>query len=292
MSDSFQFKNLSEYINCINALTLNLQFMNMNTDDDSVGSIWYRGQNYDYQIIPGIYRQQISTKITEDELSFCEENLINDFYIYSRLNLDDIPDEGWGWLAIMQHHGLPTRLVDWTENALQALYFAIASWDISKDQKPVVYALNPYYFNPDNPTPFIAEGEKLNNWLPETLRFYKNRQFKIVNFYKKEKKLPSNYTPIPIYMPHINQRMKSQMGCFTLHGNYKNGLQEFTREKNTEKYLLKLSLSLDGNGDSESKEILKTTLLKELRSVGINEFSTYCDLDSLSRHLKLIHLPN
>jgi hypothetical protein len=60
--------------------------------------------------------------------------------------------DDWDWLAVAQHHGLATRLLDWTSNPLIALFFAAAEYD---DRDGAVIAVFfPRYLPLDDYQPF------------------------------------------------------------------------------------------------------------------------------------------
>ena len=76
------------------------------------------------------------------ELPRIEAGLLRRFKREAHLYLDHEPAEGdtVGWLALMRHHGAPTRLLDWSFSFFVALYFAIDRAD--PGESPCVWALN------------------------------------------------------------------------------------------------------------------------------------------------------
>ena len=103
--------------------------------DGNNSELLFRGQQQDKQLLPKLARLNLNGEIKSIEVLMLDE------FKRSSLPLIEFePKDNWDWLALAQHHGLPTRLLDWTYNALVALWFVVEN-SPEKNERGVVWIL-------------------------------------------------------------------------------------------------------------------------------------------------------
>ncbi len=97
-------------------------------EEISVPRPYFRGQakrvSDGYTLIPSLGRPDYKVPKRLSDLFDFECRVLDTFANHVIGHVNHIPRNDWEMLALAQHHGLPTRFMDWTTNPLVALYFA------------------------------------------------------------------------------------------------------------------------------------------------------------------------
>lgn len=121
-----QVTSLSDYISKVGKIHLIQENKLQQLNSEKQMNIYYRGQNQDFpNTLPSLIRNENYLKN--------EDKLINDFITKYPELFGDCKNN-FDCLALMQHHQLPTRLLDLTSNPLVALYFAVERSDGSTNK--------------------------------------------------------------------------------------------------------------------------------------------------------------
>jgi len=234
---------------------------------------WFRGHPKTYnnltpRIFRGIYKDENYLKFRPDyEISAMERFKQVAPSLYS-----NVPgrDNDLEWLILMQHHGAPTRLLDWTENILVALYFVVKC---SPKDDGEIWALYPYELNklsniPGTP---LSKNPYLQ-YLVKEAYYRENAKSGLLKSLKLK-----NIPKYPIaFNPTLNfLRMIVQSSTFTIHPIPKKGNQIQDLLEGKKKLLAHYIIPVENKQD----------LLKNLHSLEIKHFRLFPNLDSLSQDI-------
>jgi hypothetical protein len=135
MSTPFEIGSFQEYLETVR-------------DELPKGRIYFRGQeklaSAGYPLRSSIGRYDHLKQFTLYERDRLEREVLGVFSNHLLTYVHHLPRNEWETLAIAQHHGLPTRFMDWTTNPLVALYFAARKTQADDSDKPLngaVYVL-------------------------------------------------------------------------------------------------------------------------------------------------------
>ena len=192
-TDSLVVSRLDEYIRLVEELAQKWGTMQATTHG------WYRGQaNVDWPLTPSLHRNATLCKY--------EPEIVRDFKAKSRQLLTEQPQCEIEWYFMMQHHGMPTRLLDWTESPLVALYFAVSSDD--PEHNSAVWILDPWSLNRltiGRCTVPVAADEALTDYTLDC---------NVRQTHTSETPRP----PVAVRPIYNSARVSVQKGTFTIHG--------------------------------------------------------------------------
>jgi hypothetical protein len=201
-----------------------------------------------------------------------EGDFVSEFQRGARnyLSRDEIPQHLIEWLALMQHHGAPTRLLDLTRSPFTAAYFAYEQAEIRDGAYAAIWGINITYLKNRALEIF---NEEFREALLETKNMINESIFEKI-FYENNRSLV-----FPVEPFRMNRRYSLQQSIFLSTGTSTTPFME--------------QLNFLGTGLSKSVikiEVpawLKKEVLRDLQKMNLHRASLFPDLDGYALSLKL-----
>jgi len=140
----------------------------LSEQSEPANPLWFRGQKCaSWSLVPSLGRQ---SALLENELSIMKRFI----QLAIPQMLEPLPSghDEWYWVFLMQHHHVPTRLLDWSESPLAAVWFAISQ---ESDEDSAIWCLDPLALNQQaklrgrwqSELPAFGRDDILDNYLPD-----------------------------------------------------------------------------------------------------------------------------
>jgi hypothetical protein len=182
-------------------------------------------------------------------------------------------DSIWSWMATAQHHGLPTRLLDWTFSPYVALHFVTAEVDLY-DRDGIIWCVN-----------YLETNKLLPQKFKDRLSIYGDGVFSVETLAEVASTLQDfdQYAQKPFVVflepPSLDDRLVNQYALFSLVSGATNRLDEWLQDK----------------PDLYRRIIIPAEMKWEIRDkldhLNITERVLFPGLDGMSRWLKRYYSP-
>jgi hypothetical protein len=228
---------------------------------------WFRGHSRKFEsLLPVVYR---------DPFHSARENI--EFWAGQRFRLrarsfaPRVPD--WGdhlaWLLMMQHHGVPTRLLDWTESVLVALYFAVCD---SIDEPGEVWCMNPSALNQRSNYHISMPDDPPIRYLAAEVFLEPKR---LPNLAASIELRDTPTAPLALFPAFDLPRMAAQLSRFTIHPS-RDGAAMIEFLLRSEDCLARYTIPADR----------KAALRRDLSALGVSHETMFLSLEAMARTIK------
>ena len=195
-----------------------------------------------------------------------EAHLIRNFRKYAHQEAQ-LGSSVWNWLALAQHHGLQTRLLDWTFSPLVAAHFVTDNLN-AYDMDGLIWCINLRETNRRLPEPLreLARRESVDVFTGEMLD-------QVADSLEKLRQLSGDDFVLFLEPPSLDDRIVSQFSLFALMSNPSTSVDEWLKK----------------HPELARKVVIPASLKWEVRDKldqsGVNERMLYPGLDGLGRWL-------
>lgn len=215
------------------------------------GQVWWRGlDRFDWDLVSNAHRGERGPNY--------EHGSANRFMRRAPSRYPNCPqtNDFVAWLFLMQQHRLPTRLLDWTESPLVAMYFAMDE-DKYLEEDGALVALDPYTLNLTQAQVNVVFSG--SNSMPIFTRaFFDTARVDV--------------QALAIAPEEIDIRLMTQLSAFTIHAS-KTPIENLDR---ADEFLMKFRIGADA----------KAGFREGLKQLGIRRSSLFPDLQHLAEELK------